>query len=347
MNEKIDKQSLVEQLDREKRNVSFDAYDISVRQLVDMAGTALIDVAPDYQRLFIWDLHRESELVESIFLGIPIPSLFMATNKDGSWEVVDGVQRLSTLLHFCGENDAISKVGKEKPLALQGLNKLTAFNGYTFKKLPESLQLAFTLRPLRVTTLNDKSDLLVRYDLFERLNTGGIILHDQEIRNVVFRGPATEQIKALAQNSCLRSVLYMPDNEEKESNYQQAVLRFFAYLNRYLDFKHLVKEFLSGYLRDHYKKELDQDEIELFNKTMTFLGTELPNGVSKGSKYTLINLFEAAAVGTALVLKSGARPKTGVLEGLLIDPELEKFTKGGTNTKKMVVGRIDYVKNAL
>ena len=93
-------ESLVDQLDREKRSVSFDAYDITIRQLTDMAANGEIDIAPDYQRHFLWKDARESALIESIFLGIPIPSLFMATNKDGGWEVVDGVQRLRTLLHL-------------------------------------------------------------------------------------------------------------------------------------------------------------------------------------------------------------------------------------------------------
>lgn len=96
------KETLTDQLDREKRAVSFDMYDMTVRQLVDMVGGNEIEIAPDYQRHFIWDSDRESELVESIYLGIPVPSLYMAANSDGTWEVVDGVQRLSTLTHFCG-----------------------------------------------------------------------------------------------------------------------------------------------------------------------------------------------------------------------------------------------------
>src|SRR5580658_3013427 len=95
-------ETLTEQLDREKRAVSYDMYDMTVRQLVDMVEGGEIEIAPEYQRHFVWDADRESELVESIYLGIPVPSLYMAANRDGTWEVVDGVQRLSTLVHFCG-----------------------------------------------------------------------------------------------------------------------------------------------------------------------------------------------------------------------------------------------------
>lgn len=165
-------ETLVEQLDREKRSVSYDAYDITVRQLIDMVANDELEIAPEYQRHFVWEEDRESELIESIFLGIPVPSLFMATNKDGTWEVVDGVQRLSTLLHFGGDQALVSLVGRKQPLGLTGLRKLGTLNGKRLADLPKSVQLSFMLRPLRVTTLNDRSDMDVRYELFERLNTG-------------------------------------------------------------------------------------------------------------------------------------------------------------------------------
>src|ERR1035438_1215956 len=88
--------AVLEQLDQQRRRVDFDTYDITVQQLIAMVESGAIDVAPAYQRQFRWDHRKRSHLVESVFLGVPVPSLFMATNKDGTWELVDGVQRLST-----------------------------------------------------------------------------------------------------------------------------------------------------------------------------------------------------------------------------------------------------------
>lgn len=96
------------QLEKERRTVSFDVYDFAVRQILDMIGSKDINVAPEYQRKFVWEDTRQSEFIESVFLGIPVPSIFMATNKDSTWEVVDGVQRLSTLIHFAG-TEAVRK----------------------------------------------------------------------------------------------------------------------------------------------------------------------------------------------------------------------------------------------
>jgi hypothetical protein len=94
----------------ERHNVGFDSYDITVKQLVDMISEAQIDISPDYQRRFVWDDVRQSQLIESIFLGIPIPSLFMATNEDSSWEVVDGLQRITTLVNFVFPDQVISAI---------------------------------------------------------------------------------------------------------------------------------------------------------------------------------------------------------------------------------------------
>jgi Protein of unknown function DUF262 len=98
-------------LNEQKRRVDFDSYDITVKELVGMVGDNMIDIAPEYQRRFRWDIKRQSALIESVFLGIPIPTLFMAANPDGTWELIDGVQRLSTLIHFVGDPGQRRKIG--------------------------------------------------------------------------------------------------------------------------------------------------------------------------------------------------------------------------------------------
>jgi Protein of unknown function DUF262 len=94
MNSKTRAPDLAEQLQQHRRTVDFDTFDIIIQQLLSMVQTKAIDIAPVYQRQFRWGPARSSQLIESFFLGIPVPSLFMATNKDGTWELVDGVQRL-------------------------------------------------------------------------------------------------------------------------------------------------------------------------------------------------------------------------------------------------------------
>lgn len=340
-------EALVDQLDREKRTVSFDAFDISVQQLIDMVKNGQIEIAPDYQRHFVWKEPRESELIESVFLGLPIPSLFMAANKDGTWEVVDGVQRLSTLLHYFGSDELLDIVGRKSPLSLEGLTKITSLNGSVFSTIPKSVQFQFLLRPLKVTTLNDRSDLNVRYELFERLNTGGVELHAQEIRNCVFRGNLRSQLKSLSGSVAFRKVVLLRKDEKTDATYEECVLRFFAFLDRYGTFDHLVTRFLTDYAKEKNQRGIEKSKIDLFEKTMDFLVSELPEGIVRKGSTTPLNLYEAVAVGTALVLQEHKTPKKGVLPSLIKSSEMDKFSKGGTNTRAMVKGRIELVSNAL
>ena len=120
-----------------------------------MVESGAIDVAPAYQRQFRWDNSKRARLVESVFLGVPVPSLFMATNRDGTWELVDGVQRLSTLIQFAGTGKARERLGLQSPLVLEDLEQLSELNGST------SLSVAADMRPplpFRVTDGLEISD---------------------------------------------------------------------------------------------------------------------------------------------------------------------------------------------
>ena len=194
------------ELMEQKMKVDFNTYDLSVKELLSMVNDGLINIAPEYQRQFRWDVERQSSLVESLFLGIPVPSLFMATNVDGTWEVIDGVQRLSTMICFAGDDNVREKVNAKKaePLKLKGLSKLANFNDKRFADLPVGVQNKFKLTSIKVITLSDKSDKDVRFDLFERLNKGGVNLTPQEIRSCVYRGGFNDFLKSYPKILILR-----------------------------------------------------------------------------------------------------------------------------------------------
>lgn len=338
------------ELDANRKSVSFDSYDITVRQLVDMVNETDIDIAPAYQRHFVWDSKRQSSLIESLFLGIPIPSLFMATNTDSTWEAVDGVQRLTTIMNFVASEDQIRKNNAEcKKLKLDGLEKLISLNGVTYDQLPKSLQLLFMTRPIRVTVLNDRSDLEVRYDLFERLNTGGVTLHPQEIRNCVYMGKFNDLINELAGFKSFRKVTKLAKNAEKNGNYEELVLKFFAYYFNREKFVHGVKVFLNEYMEEMTNAKFDVDNYRnIFTKTFDCLAENLPNGIVRGKRknITPLVLYEAITIGTADALDRGQKIKKRTLVNLLDDENLNFLTTGATNSRSKLVARIDYVREA-
>lgn len=336
-----------EQLEKNRRSVSFDSYDITVRQLYDMVSEKAIDVAPDYQRHFIWDEERQSQLIESIFLGIPVPSLFMATNKDSSWEVIDGLQRLTTIVNFIGDETTIKRINKNgKKLKIENLEKLDTLNGLVFEDLSKSLQLGFTTRPIRVTVLNDRSDFNLRYDLFERLNTGGVTLHPQEIRNCVYVGEFNDFVKKCVENENFKAVVKLTKTAEKTGNLEELVLKFFAYYENRNKFVHGVKDFLNEYMEEktkHFKNKIEL--LEIFERTFEFLKNNLPEGIVRGNRknITPIVLYEAISVGVADALKKGDNIIVASLIQILDNEELARLTTGATNSKSKLIQRINFV----
>lgn len=333
----------VNQLDKETRKVDFDSFDISVKELVSMSDEGIIDIAPEYQRQFRWPEENQSRLIESVFLGIPVPSLFMAANKDGSWELIDGVQRLNSLIHFVASDKQLEKFGFQKPLKLNGLDVLTEYNGETFNDLPQTLKLKFFLRPLKVTTLSDKSDLKVRFDLFERLNTGGIKLTDQEIRACVFRGQFNDFIYELSNDENFNAVVNLPSEKSQDGTKEELILKFFAYKNNRDSFGHSVVDFLNDYMAEatanfNYKKNR-----AIFEKTFELLRQELPDGIKRGNrKTTPYNLFEAIAVGAADVIEEGGDIRNKGVLNWIEDQELTRLTSGATNSRPRLKSRINY-----
>lgn len=340
-------QELSQQLNEQRRKVDFNTYDMSVRELISMVNDGDINIAPEYQRKFRWDEKRQSQLIESIFLGIPVPSLFMATNQDNTWEVIDGVQRLSSIISFAADLDSAARrtLEKQEPLRLEGINKLSAFNGYTYNDLPANIQLDFRMKPLKVITLSDKSDKQVRFDLFERLNTGGVILSDQEIRSCVYRGAFNDLLKKLAQDPNFLSITKKPDTAYTDGTMEELVLRFFAYYYDRASFTHDVTKFLNAYMGKNDNKNLLEME-QLFRLVCEKLSV-LPHGIVKSSKRNLTStvMWEAVTVGLADALAAGKMDiRLDDFYEWVNDDEFVKSVTGATNSANMLKKRLDFAK---
>jgi hypothetical protein len=337
----MSEEKLREQLSEQKRKVDFNVYDISVKELISMVGDKLIDIAPEYQRQFRWKEDRQSSLVESIFLGIPLPSLFMATNNDGSWELIDGLQRLSSIVHFAGADRELGMMDMKEKLILQELKKLTYFNKKSFDQLPKTARLDFLLKPVKVTTLSDKSDKNVRFDLFERLNTGGIRLTDQEIRSCIYRGPFNDMLKELAKDNNFKKCVKLTKEHSNDGTPEELVLRFFAFYHNYKTFDHSVVNFLNDYMQAASTSFLYERNKTLFKNTFRKLA-KIEGGITRGRSTTPVNLFEAVAVGAALALTADSTFNIKNISEWIASEELRKLTTGATNSRKMVTGRIEY-----
>lgn len=339
------------ELQQQRRKVDFDSYDITVDELVRRVARGRIEIAPAYQRQFRWGPDRQSRLVESMLLGIPVPPLFMATNVEAdegtSWEVVDGLQRLLSLTNFLGDEETRKVARLEgKPLRLSDLEILSALNGFTATELPADLREGLEDRPVKVIVLNDKSDLQVRFDLFERLNTGGVRLTDQEVREAVFTGEFVDLLTELVEKSEFKAVVRLPPSRLLDGTPQDFVLRFFAFHNRYRQFDHSVKDFLNVYCQDAALDPQLEARRSLFAETFGFLAQTFPGGLKRGRQSTTpVNLFEAVAVGAALALNSEPNLATPQSVQWVESDELRELTTGATNDRRRVIGRVEFARD--
>jgi hypothetical protein len=174
--------SIEEQIQEQSSKVDYDTKDLPIELIVDRFKEQRIFI-PEYQREFVWEEERQSRLVESIMLGLPIPLLFLAQTAAGTLEIVDGSQRVRSLHAFLTDE-----------LVLEGLEKLTHLNGLKYSQLPESRRFKFGDVTLQVVTLSETATEAAKNDLFERLNRGSDLLRDMEKRKGIYRGEFTDFI---------------------------------------------------------------------------------------------------------------------------------------------------------
>lgn len=331
------------QLEKHRRKVDVEPFDVPLREIVRMASTGELRTSPAYQRKFRWTQYDESRLIESFFLGLPVPSIFVAANKDGTWELVDGLQRVSTLIHYMSDDAAsLGAIDRNSNLVLKNLEKLTKFNNTSFRDLPRPLQLQFEKRSLRVTSLSDKSVYAVRFDMFERLNRGGIALSPQEVRNCIYRGEFADFLGSLAQQGTYKSLLKLQAKRERDGTAEELVLKFFAYLYDRASFKGNVKEFLNKYMEKARRSFEYETNRQLFEQVSGELSKVLGGRQfvrPSNGKVTPLTQLEACLVAIGEILREGQQP--GVPEGNWIeDEELVRHSSKGTNARSSLLQRI-------
>lgn len=336
------------QLDENRQKVDVDQFDIPIRELLRMVETSELAIAPEYQRQFRWSEGRESELIESVLLGLPVPPLFVATNPDATWDLVDGLQRLSSLVHFAAEVKLIQRhLTKRSPLRLSGLKKLDHFNDVSFEDFPMSLQVTFLRRTLRVTALSDKSQMDVRFDLFDRLNRGGVVLTPQEVRACIYRGPLNEMIKSAAADPRFQELTKVQRGHASDGTREEQVLKFLAYLENRAKFDGNVTEFLNSFMDENRESGEVVAWRALFDRVVEALDVIFDGpALRKGYFNTPLNQFEALMVAAAELERSGV-PVGGDADDIMNDADLVRFSTKGTNTKRALNGRIDRAKELL
>jgi len=294
--------SLQQEIDDKRKEVRTDSYPMSIGEWKGMYQNGEIDIHPAYQRFFRWSSSQKSKLIESILLGIPIPPIFVSQLEDGTWDVVDGVQRLSTIYEFMGI--LRGETGKTlSPLVLEKVEHLPSLKGKcwnnpddTANSFTPALKLDMKRAKLHVNILLRESDTFAKFELFTRLNTGGSSLTEQEVRNCVLAQSnmkMLEFIQKLAKYDSFRESVNLSDKELSEQYDLDLVLRFLV--ARKLE-EHEVKNAsnLQDFLRENMLKIADPklsddayyaEEEQAFKQTFDFLCNKLKDGSNCFRRY--------------------------------------------------------------
>ncbi|KEH91615.1 hypothetical protein Z964_08895 [Clostridium novyi A str. GD211209] len=308
-----------------KKKVKTDQMDLSISELVNMYLRGVLDIHPEFQRLFRWSENQKSRFIESILLGIPIPPIFVAEDKKSAYDVIDGVQRLSTIFEFMGilKDEQNNKV---PPSILTGTEKVPALEGKVWDHSVYKHKFAFTddeaienkflySSKFRIIRIENDSDDDVKYDIFNRLNTGASRLSNQEIRNclaIMLNRDFYKWMRMLSRKIDFITCIPLSERNISEQADLEYVLRFlvYRYINRNeYSYSDEMDQILTRKMKYfckfdciNYKKE-----EEIFCKTFELLSIALggnsfkkydvKSGIFKGQ--VLMSVFEIVAIGIA------------------------------------------------
>ncbi|PWI57511.1 DUF262 domain-containing protein [Sulfoacidibacillus thermotolerans] len=351
-----------------ERTVKTQNIEYDLETLVKKIDKKVIKLDPEYQRNHRWNEETSSKLIESLILNIPVPLIYISQDIDVDdevdddiprYSVIDGQQRLTAIFNFMTNN-----------LPLEGMEVLKPLNGSFYRDLPPFLVRRLEERTIKCLRIDSTLDPQVKYDIFERLNSGSVKLEAQELRNAIYRGPFNKMIKELAKNEDFRVLnqidLAAPDESKKVQKMEdvELVLRFFAlHNNNYKNLKKGFKTFLSESMEQFNKLSGAELRIysEKFTKTMALIRKEFGDKAFakyrlEDGKFVKMSNFNAAVYDSLAIAIVDCvdlnNPQLLDLtfenfRQLFADPEFFEWVSGSVNDREKVSRRIEAAKELL
>lgn len=228
-----------------KREILTEQGDPEIDSLYRKWKEGDLNLQPEFQRGFVWDIVKASCLIESILLDIPLPVIYLSQEHNDIEYVIDGQQRLTSFFSFIDGTLPDPKLPHGKDFRLTKLNVLTELNGIRFRELTKDLQKKIKYAKVRTITFKKQSDAELKFEVFERLNTGSVQLNDQELRNCIYRGDYNLILKELSEDATFKEILGIKKPEKRMKDIE-LVLRFAAFYNKgYQNYKPPIKSFLN------------------------------------------------------------------------------------------------------
>lgn len=367
--------NLINEIDENLKNVHTQSLDISFNELLDMVVSGELDISPDYQRVFRWSSGAQSRFIESLLLEMPVPPIYVVEIEDNKKLLIDGLQRLSSYLHFRGELDAPEEpicINKGEKLVLTDCDIVESLNGKTYDDLGTALQIKLKRSFVRVEVVRKSSNHKFKYHMFKRLNTGGTLLTDQQMRNCTIRlldDHFNDFIIALSKDENFKITTENLSQEQILGAYdQELVLRFFTFLNNGEAFKHDIRDFMTEYMEqvsdpDHARKFDYDNQKKYFKRTFEILAKVLGNqsfsraniNRTKLASMFIVYQFESFTLGIQkhlFKLDVSTNESCEQLKELFTNIKLDKdfinlTTGGGKNTPSALNSRVKFVSDRI
>lgn len=316
--------------------IDFDVYGL-VRRL-----NAKSIYLPDFQRNYVWGKKRASKFIESLLLGLPIPSVCLYREEDNKQIIIDGFQRLETIRLFYSK-----KFVDGTPFKLTGVAE--EYLGKTIDDLTEEVRIKLddTLIHATVVKADDPQDKNYNavYLIFERLNTGGVKLSPQEIRNCVYHGEFQKILGDLSNEECFKTYFAIDQKRKKD---QEIILRLFSLSDNYSEYVGNMKEFLNGFMDSHKNDDIFvlEKDISVFKETLKMV-TKLKEEIFKPKGNLNLGILDAIFVGTYTNLKNkkifSPDEYLVCVENIVNSSEFKKFIETGkTHHTLQMKNRIEY-----
>ena len=338
--EGVEDESLLEPDKVKKFTITSYGADYTVDSLVKRMKAGAFTI-PEFQRRFVWSQKHASKFIESLLMGLPVPGIFLYKEaKTNRHLVIDGQQRLRSLQQF------YEGTFSEKKFRLQ--NVLEPWNGKTYSELDAADQLKLDDSVVHATVFSqdEPEDVLDSiYFVFERINSGGIRLSPQEIRNCIAAGPFTAMVKSVNRDEHWRKVFGGPEN--KRAKDEELIVRFFAMLDKRAGYSSPMAKFLNDYavaMNDASPETLEAHK-QLFLRTIQLFDAALDGRAFRPARTLNAAVFDASMVGLGSRLLSGSSPEptavAAAYDSLLADEDFKKGWVRATADEENVKSRMN------
>jgi len=248
-------------LKENERRIYTEKEDKSIFDLYRLHKMDKLVLQPDFQRLQVWDNKKASLLVESVLLDIPLPVIYLNEESDGTFSVVDGQQRLTALFDFF-----------ENKFKLNYLMVLKEIKGKKFQDLPQKEKNKFENASIHVIQIKKESSPDIKFEIFERLNTGSVQLNAQELRNCIYYGEYNNLIKELAREKDFLYIIKLSEPHKRMKDVE-LVLRFLAFQHQsYQNYYQPMKRFLNNEMAKYRNLKDEEESLRaLFKKSISLI----------------------------------------------------------------------------